>query len=357
MKIGIIGLPKVGKKTLFEVLTNYRPTEHEKTSNEPIKAVAQIKDARFDVLAEAYKPKKQARARLEIELLPKLEKDTIQKGDIFANIKELDAICHIIRTFEDDSLYHIEGSVDPKRDIEFVNSELLLHDLVFIEKRTENIEKSTKKIKDDTLLKEKELLAKLKVHLDKELPLRTLTLDVDERKMMTNYPFVTQKAMILVLNVSENDINNDQLIKELRSDQRLAEIDIMQVSAKMEAEIATIDSEEERKEFLKELAIVEPAINILARLCIKALNLISFFTVGSDEVRQWTLRAGSKAPQAAGVIHSDLERGFIRVEVMKCSDFIQVLSEAKLKEAGKMYLKGKDYIVEDGDILNVRFSV
>lgn len=163
--------------------------------------------------------------------------------------------------------------------------------------------------------------------------------------------------MLIALNVSEQDLANDKLIKLLQSDSRLCGMDMMQVSAKLEAEITAIDSEEERKEFLKELAIGEPAINIFARLCIKALNLISFFTVGQDEVRQWTVKAGSCAPEAAGVIHSDLQRGFIRAEVMKYRDFAELLSEAKAKEAGKLYLKGKDYIVEDGDILNIRFSV
>lgn len=164
-------------------MTNHKPTEHEIASGEPVKAVAEIKDARFDILAEAYQPNKRVRARIDFEMLPKLEKDTISKGDIFANIKELDAICHIVRAFEDGSVYHIEGSVNPKRDIEMVNSELILHDLMFIEKRTENIDKSTKRGKSETAEQEKALLAKLKTHLDKELPLRQLELTAEEKSL------------------------------------------------------------------------------------------------------------------------------------------------------------------------------
>lgn len=357
MKIGMIGLPQTGKKTLFELLTNHKPTENEIASKKPIKAVAEIKDSRFDFLAALYKPKKEARARIDIEILPKLEKDTIVKGDIFADISELDAICHVVRAFNDDSIYHTEGSIDPARDITSVNSELILHDLLFIEKRMENIEKKLKRGKDESAVKEKEVLTKMKGHLEKELPLRLLTLSADEFKLVSNYPFATRKTMIIALNVSEDDLNNTSLADGLRQDSRLSGIDIMQVSAKVECDIASMGSAEERAEFLKELGIKEPAINVLAQLCIKALDLISFFTVGQDEVRQWPIKSGSRAPEAARTIHTDLEKGFIRAEVIKCADLVNLGSEAKVKEAGKLYLKGKDYVTEDGDILNIRFNV
>lgn len=356
MKIGIIGLPQVGKKTLFELLTNYKLTEKDIVSNKPIKSAAEIRDPRFDLLVEAYKPKKEARARIDIEMLPKLEKDTIAKGEIFTDINELDAICHVVRAFKDESVYHVEGSVDPKRDINFVNSELILHDLVFIEKRMERLEAKIKQIKEEAAIKEKEILARLKAHLEKESPLRFFEFTLDEIKAVSSYPFVTRKAMLIALNISEEDLNDTGLVGQLNRDyQALGEV--MQVSAKVESEIAKLESEEERKEFLKELGIKEPAINALTRSCIKALSLISFFTVGADEVRQWTVRAGSTAPEAAGVIHTDLQKGFIRAEVMKYDDFTSLGSEGKVKEAGKLYLKGKDYVVEDGDIINIRFSV
>lgn len=357
MKIGIIGLPQTGKKTLFEILTNHKPTENEIASKKPIKGVVEVRDPRFDMLIKTCKPKKEVRARIEIEMLPKLEKDTIAEGDVFADIKELDAICHVVRAFKDESIYHVEGSVNPKRDIDSVNSELILHDLVFIEKRMGNIEKKVKWLKEESTIREKALLVKLKAHLEKELPLRLISLNADELKIISGYPFVTHKSVIVALNVSEEDLNNTALIEQLRRDYRAAAIDIMQISAKVESEIVELESGEERERFLKELGIKEPAGDVLSRLCIKALNLISFFTVGPDEVRQWTARSGSTAPEAAGVIHADFQKGFIRAEVIKYSDFVAYGSEAKVKEAGKLYVKGKDYIVEDGDMLDIRFNV
>ena len=357
MKIGLIGLPQSGKKTLFEVLTRCRPKETELASNKPIKAVAEIKDARFDRLAEAYKPKKEARARIDIEMLPKLEKDTVAKGAIFIDINELDAICHVVRAFKDEAVYHLDGSIDPKRDIDSVNSELILHDLIFIEKRMKNLDKSIKKIKEEIAIKEKEILIRLKAHLEKELPLRLLELENSEKKIISSYPFVTRKNMIIALNVSEKDLKDTALLERLKRDYEPTGISIMQVSAKVESEIAGLESDDEKREFLKELGIEELTINMLTRLCIKALNLISFFTVGPDEVRQWTIRAGSTAPEAAGAVHSDLQKGFIRAEIIKYDDFVTFGSEKKVEEAGKLYLKGKDYIVEDGDMVDIRFNV
>jgi len=357
MKIGIIGLPQTGKKTLFEILTKRKPTENEIVSKGPIKGVVEVRDPRFDMLARTYKPKKEVRPRIEIEMLPKLEKDTIAEGDIFTDIDELDAIHHIVRAFKDESIYHVKGSVDPKRDIDLVNSELILHDLIFIEKRMQNIEKEVKRSKEESVEKEKALLVKLKAHLEKELPLRLIEMTADEIKIISSYPFLTRKTLIVALNISEEDLNNTTLIEQLKRDYQALEIDIMQISAKVELEILKMESAEEREQFLKELSIKEPAADALSRLCIKALNLISFFTVGPDEVRQWTTRSGSTAPEAAGVIHTDFRKGFIRAEVIKYTDFAIYASETKVKEAGKLYIKGKDYIVEDGDMLDIRFNV
>ena len=348
MKIGLIGLPQVGKKTLFELLTNHKPTEKELISGKPIKGVAEIRDGRFEKLVKLYKPKKEVRARIDIELLPKIEKESIAKGEIFSDINDLDAICHIVRAFKDDSIYHVDGSMDAKRDIDFVNSELLLHDLIFIEKRFERLDKKVKQTKEESAIKERELLAKLKAHLDKSLFLNTLSLATEEKNLISSYPFLTRKEMIAVLNVSEDQLKSKPIVDGPN---------IMQVSAKVEAEIAALDSEEERKAFLADLGISEPAINLLTRLLLKTLNLISFFTVGPDEVRQWTVKAGSSAPEAAGVIHSDLQKGFIRSELIKYNDLKELGSEEAVKAQGKFYLKGKDYIVEDGDILSIRFNV
>jgi hypothetical protein len=357
VKIGFIGLPQVGKKTLFELLTNHKPSEKELVSGKPIKGVAEIRDPRFDKLVSMYSPKKEVRARIDMETLPKIEKDTIAKGEIFTDINELDAICHVVRVFADDSVYHVDGSVDAKRDIDFVNSELLLHDLIFIEKRVERLDLKIKQTKEDASIKEREILLKLKEHLDGSLPLRLLTMTADEKKVISSYPFVTLKDMIVVLNVSEDGLKDTQLAAKIAGELAPLKIEVMQVSAKVEAEIAGLGSEDEKKEFLGALGIEEPAINVLTRVCLKALSLISFFTVGVDEVRQWLVRSASTAPEAAGVIHSDLQKGFIRAEVMKYGDLIAAGSEDKVKAAGKFYLKGKDYVVDDGDILNIRFNV
>ena len=357
MKIGLIGLPQVGKKTLFELLSGRPPSEKELVSGKPIKGVAEIRDPRFDALVASYKPKKEVRARIDIELLQKIEKDTIQKGEIFTDINELDAVCHLARSFNDDSVYHIEGSVDAKRDIDFVNSELMLYDLIFIDKRLERLDQKIKQTKDETSIKEKDILIKIKDHLDNGSPLRLFKFSEDENKALSSYPLVTRKAMLVVLNVSEDELKTGVLLDTLSKEYAPLGLSLMQVSAKIEAEIAKFETIEERQEFMKEIGITEPAVHHLTRLCLRTLDLISFFTVGEDEVRQWLVPRRSTAPEAAGAIHSDLEKGFIRAEVMKYSDIAALGGEDKVKEAGKFYLKGKDYIVEDGDIMNIRFSV
>jgi GTP-binding protein YchF len=357
MKIGMIGLPQVGKKTLFELLTAHKPTETEIASLRPIKGVAEILDGRFDKLCSIYSPQKRVRSRIDIELVPKLEKDSIAKGDIFKDIDNLDAICHVVRTFKNDSVYHVDGSVDAKRDIDFVNAELLLHDLIFIEKRVERLDKTIKQTKEETALKEREILGKLKEHLDKNLPLRTLPLTADEKKLITSYPFISRKEMFIILNVSEDALGETKLRQELVDSLKDLKIDVMQVSAKVEEEIMALESEAERRDFMQSLGITKSAIDVMTQLCLRTLNLISFFTVGPDEVRQWNTRRSSSAPEAAGAIHTDLQRGFIRAEVIKYADLLSLGSEDKVKASGKFYVKGKDYIVEDGDILTIRFNV
>ncbi|MEI6863363.1 MAG: DUF933 domain-containing protein, partial [Candidatus Omnitrophota bacterium] len=228
---------------------------------------------------------------------------------------------------------------------------------IFIEKRLEKLEKTIVKTKEETAVREKEVLVKLKTHLDKTLPLRLLEISADDKKIISSYPFVTRKALMVVLNVSEESLKDTKNFDRIKDELLVSGIDAMQVSAKLEDEVASLDSEEERGQFLKELGIKEPAINVLTRLCIKTLDLMSFFTVGEDEVRQWPVRRGSTAPEAARAIHSDLEKGFIRAEVMKYSEWESAGGEDGLKAQGKLYLKGKDYIVEDGDMLNIRFNV
>jgi hypothetical protein len=356
MKVGIIGLPQTGKKTLFQILTGNEIKEPSKAAK-PVPGAADILDSRFNRLVEMYDPKKNVRARIDLVLLPKMEAETISKGSIFKDIADMDAICHVVRAFEDDAIYHAEGSVDAIRDFEMVNSELIMHDQIFVEKRIDRLEAMVKKIKDEDQQKELVLMGRLKEFLESETPLRRIELTDDEEKMIRSYPFITRKKLVIAVNVSEDDLESDQLLSLFQHRCETQEIEVMLVSAKVEAEIALLDTQEEKEEFLQDLGITQTALESLTKLCLKSLNLISFFTVGKDEVRQWLVRKGARAPRAAGVIHSDLERGFIRAEVFKYDDLMEAGSEAELKKAGKIYVEGKDYTVEDGDILNIRFSV
>jgi len=356
MKVGIIGLPQTGKKTLFQILTGNEIKEPSKASK-PVPGAADILDSRFNTLVEMYEPKKNVRARIDLVLLPKMEAETISRGDIFRDIADMDAVCHVVRAFQDDAIYHSEGSVDALRDFEMVNSELIMHDQIFVEKRIERLEAMVKKIKDEDQQKELVLMNKLKEFLEEEKPLRLIDLTDDEEKMIRSYPFITRKKLVIAVNVAEDDLDNEDLLSVFRQGCEAIDIEVMLVSAKVEAEIALLDTQEEKDEFLEDLGIKETALESLTKLCLKSLNLISFFTVGKDEVRQWLVRKGSRAPKAAGVIHSDLERGFIRAEVFKYTELIEAGSEPELKKNGRIYVEGKDYVVEDGDVLNIRFSV
>ena len=307
--------------------------------------------------AEVLNQVSAVRARLELVLLPKMEQESIAKGDIFKDIADVDALCHVIRAFEDDAIYHAAGSVDPIRDAEMVNGELIMHDQIFVEKRIERLEATLKKIKDEKNVKEIELMRKMQAHLEEEKPLRLLELSDEEEPLIRSYPFITRKQLILAFNVAEDQLGDATLLERVAEQCRRDKMEAMLVSAQVESEIVLLDSETEKAEFLRDLGIDEPALGVMTRLCLQALGLISFFTVGKDEVRQWLVRRHAPAPVAAGVIHSDLQRGFIRAEVMKYEDLVEYGSEAELKKVGKIYLQGKDYIVADGDILNIRFKV
>jgi len=356
MKVGIIGLPQTGKKTLFQVLTG---SELHETGGppKPIPGVADIVDQRFDSLVAMYQPKKETRARIDLVLLPKMEQEAIAKGDIFRDISDVDALCHVVRVFEDDSIYHAAGSVDPLRDVEAVNAELLLHDQVFLEKRIERLEAGLKKVKNDHQARELDLLRRMQAQLENERPLRLMELDEEDDLLIRSYPLITRKEMILVFNVGEDQVGDATLLEQARDLCASGKMEAMTASARVEAEIALLDNEEERQEFRRDLGIEQPALEVLTSLCLKALGRVSFFTVGKDEVHQWLTRVNAPAPAAAGVIHTDLQKGFIRAEVMKFDELIGAGSEADLKKAGKLYVQGKDYVVVDGDILNIRFNI
>ncbi len=356
MNVGIIGLPQCGKKTLFGLLVGADALASHNDPRKLLRGVADVQDSRFDRLVQMYQPKSEVRARLEFVLLPKIEEKAVSEGDLFRDMGDIDAFVHVVRAFEDDSVYHMWGGVDPMREIEFVSGELVLHDLLFVEKRLERLTKELMKVKNDRGEKEKALLEKFQAQLEEEKPLRLLELDDNERALISSYPFLSLRQLIFAINVGDDQLGDDSLVNDVRAKYGDQGVRVIKLAALAESDIAQLDPDE-RGAFMEELGISEPALPMLTRECIDSLGLCSFFTVGKDEVRQWFVRIGSLAPRAAGAIHSDLERGFIRAEVIKYDDLLAAGSEEGVKNAGKHYVKGKDYVVEDGDILTIRFNV
>jgi GTP-binding protein YchF len=357
MNIGIIGLPQTGKKTLFELLVGKAALDHHSDPRKPARGVAEIQDPRFDALVQMYSPKRHTRARLEVLLLPKIEERAVSEGDIFRDLAEVEAFCHVVRVFENESVYHVSGSVDPVRDIDLVNTEFILHDLLFIEKRIERIDRDLQKMKDERAAKEKEVLLKLRAPLEDETPLRVVTIPPEDEKILRSYPLLSRRAMVVVLNVSDSDVTDNQRVVEINEHYKESNIIAIQLAVRTEAEIAALESPDERAEFMRELGIEDTALHALTEKCIEALGLVSFFTVAANEVRQWFVRRGSSAVEAAARIHTDLARGFIRAEVIQCADLFELGGEENVKHAGKLAVRGRDYVVEDGDILFIRFSV
>ena len=355
MKLGLVGFPQVGKRTLFRLLTGKEPNSEGKKGNGL--GLAMVRDARFDRLVEIYAPRQETPAQIEFFLLPDLDQQASRNDRILRDLEQVDVICHLVRAFQDDTVFHIHGTVDPHRDILLFNEELQLNDLLFIEKRLERLEKEQNKKKDvQRVVMETDLLTRMKVYLEAGRFLRNFLLTEAEEKFIASYPLLTRKALIIILNVGELEVGDRDLVNRLRESFPGRSFQWIAVSAKIEQELSQLDAAE-RQTFLNELQLDQPALDRLTMLCYKTLGLISFFTVGPDEVRAWTNRQGSLAPQAAGVIHSDFERGFIRAEVMKYQDLIKLGSEQKVREVGKYMQKGKDYVIEDGDIINFLFNV
>jgi len=355
MKLGLVGFPQVGKRTLFRLLTGKEPNSEGKKGNGL--GLAKVRDARFDRLVEIYAPRQETPAQIEFFLLPDLDRQASRNDQILRGLEQVDVICHLVRTFEDDTVFHIHGIVDPRRDLLLFNEELQLNDLLFIEKRLDRLEKEQHKKRDvQKTVMETDLLTRMKEHLETGRFLRNSLLTETEEKLIASYPLLTRKAVINVLNVGEEGLGNQDLIGKLKEGFPEQDFQWIAVSARIEQELCQLDAAE-RQTFLEELQLDQPALDRLTMLCYKTLGLISFFTVGPDEVRAWTNRQGSLAPQAAGVIHSDFERGFIRAEVMKYQDLIRLGSEQKVREVGKYMQKGRDYVVEDGDIINFLFNV
>jgi hypothetical protein len=353
MKIGLIGLPESGRFTLYSLLTG---TDAIPGENAQCIGIAAVHDPRFDRLTALFMPKKETPARIIVELMPQMDEQAIRDGGIFKDIAGTDALCLIIRAFSDESVYHIHGSVNPMRDIDSIISELIMHDIIFIDKRLERLADSKKKARDQRSANEEPLLQSMKEHLEQDLPLRVMDISREEMAVISGYPLITMKELVIALNVNEGDLSNSagSAVSDKYKSHRC---ECITLSAKLESEIAALDSNEERDSFMRESGITEPSLSKLTRACMSSLGLISYFTVGPDEVRQWMVRRNSTAPEAARVIHSDIERGFIRAEVMKFGDLTELGSEEAVKRAGKFRLEGKEYQVEDGDIISFRFNV
>ncbi len=369
MKIGIIGLSNSGKTTVFNALTgkNLETTIYPATSGEPTIAVVKVPDSRLDRLSEIFKPKKTTYAIVEyIDYIGLTKGDMNQNRKVFDLIKDVDAIVHVVRAFENDAVIHPMNTVNPLKDIETVELELIFGDLELVEKRLHRMEDASKKGKklDES---EKKLLIKCRDFLEKEIPLRNVDFTEEEQKAMRHLQFVSTKPEIVVLNIGENALHTNKekdLLNKMKeyfqkrygNSLLVTRYPLLSLCGKIEMEIARLSPEDARL-FLDDLGIEEPALSKLIHICYDVLGLISFFTYVGDEVRAWTISRGTNALKAAGKIHSDIERGFIRAEVISFADFISLGSLHAAKEKGLMRLEGKTYEVKDGDIINFRFNV
>lgn len=361
MKVAIIGLANTGKTTIFNALTglNIETTIYPTQAGEPHIGMVKVPDKRLEDLTEIYHPKKTTYATVEyIDYLGLTKGDIEQNKKVFDLIKDADAIVHVIRGFEDEVIVHPLGNTDPKRDAGTVELEMIFGDLELIDKRLERMEQGQKRGKKPDEA-EKKVLLKCKENLENEIPLRDLEFSDEEQKVMRHLQFMSIKPEVIVLNVAEADIASGKttaVISELEEIFKGKQVKILSLCGKIEMEIAQL-SPEEAEVFLDDLGIAEPALNRLIRVSYDLLGLISFLTAGEDEVRAWTIQRGLNAQKAAGKIHSDIERGFIRAELVAYNDFMACGGMAGAREKGLLRLEGKNYEVKDGDIINFRFNV
>ena len=356
MQLGILGLPKVGKTTLFNTLTASRQeTDKFASSKKTHVAVAKVPDPRLAALRPLFNPKRFTPATIEYVDIPGLRKGESQESLDLAQLRTVDALVQVVRAFEDPELVHSEGSVDPARDVETVDLELVLADIEVVERRIERLRKSAKGGQKPEEKQEIALLSELVLPaLESEKPLRAIDISPEDEKRLRGFQLLSAKPMLIVLNVSEDEVSSaDPAALGIAATERSR---ALTVSAPIEDEIARL-GEEEQKEFLAELGLGEPSLDRVLRASYDLLGLISFFTVGEDEVRAWTIRRGTAARDAAGAIHSDIARGFIRAEVVFWEDLVRLGSLAACRDQGVLRLEGKDYVVRDGDVAHFRFNV
>ncbi len=363
LKCGIVGLPNVGKSSLFNCLSNAKAqsANFPFCTIEPNVGTISVPDKRLEKLEELVNPERVVPTTMEIVDIAGLVKGA-SKGEglgnqFLANIRETDAIIHVLRCFEDDNIIHVDGSVNPVRDKEVIDIELQLKDFESIEKKLQSLARIIKS-GDKDAVKENELALRAKETLEQGKSVRTMEMTDEEREIVSRFQLITSKPVLYLCNVDESSVKSgNKFVDMVRENVKNEDAEVLVIGAKIEADIMDLETYDERQLFLDELGLDEPGVNRLIRSSYQLLNLQTYFTAGEKEVRAWTIKKGMTAPQAAGVIHTDFEKGFIRAEVIKYKDFVEYGSEAKVKEAGKFRVEGKEYIVEDGDVMHFRFNV